>query len=239
MIRFYRPLKDIKAITFDLDDTLYDNHPVMQKTEQSVLAFMHEHYPELAEMQVDDFRRLRAEVREREPEIYHNVTQWRWRSIEWLLLQHGYTPDKAEYGATKAMEQFSLWRSRVTVPESTHQTLKVLAQRFQLAAITNGNANPHRFGLAGYFKFILRAGVDGRAKPYSDMYVEAGKRFNLLPSQILHVGDHLSTDVAGAVDSGLQSCWINDLDRNLMTDPDARILPHIEISRLESLQALL
>ena len=31
-MKFYRPLGPIKAITFDLDDTLYDNHPVIRKT---------------------------------------------------------------------------------------------------------------------------------------------------------------------------------------------------------------
>lgn len=30
-MHFYRPLAPIKAMTFDLDDTLYDNHPVIEK----------------------------------------------------------------------------------------------------------------------------------------------------------------------------------------------------------------
>ena len=29
-MRFYRPLGRISALTFDLDDTLYDNRPVIQ-----------------------------------------------------------------------------------------------------------------------------------------------------------------------------------------------------------------
>lgn len=32
-MRFYRPLSPVRAMTFDLDDTLYDNRPVMDKTE--------------------------------------------------------------------------------------------------------------------------------------------------------------------------------------------------------------
>lgn len=239
MIRFYRSLNEIKAVTFDLDDTLYDNRMVMQRTEEQVLIFLHQHYPEFSNMKVDDFRLLRAKVREKEPEIYHDVSQWRWRSLEWLLLEHGYNTDEAQQGATKAMEQFDQWRSRINISDSTHETLQALSQRFQLAVITNGNANPNLFGIARYFKFILRSGPDGRAKPYRDMYVEAANRFNLPLSQILHVGDHLLTDVAGSIEAGAQACWINDFGRNLMTDPEARILPHIEISRLASLKALL
>ncbi|EEG87262.1 hypothetical protein PROPEN_00540 [Proteus penneri ATCC 35198] len=33
-MRFYRTLTPIAAMTFDLDDTLYDNVPVMDKTEK-------------------------------------------------------------------------------------------------------------------------------------------------------------------------------------------------------------
>ena len=33
-MHFYRSLKTIKALTFDLDDTLYDNVPGMMKPDQ-------------------------------------------------------------------------------------------------------------------------------------------------------------------------------------------------------------
>ena len=33
-MRFYRPLGRISALTFDLDDTLYDNRPVILRTER-------------------------------------------------------------------------------------------------------------------------------------------------------------------------------------------------------------
>ncbi len=38
-MHFYRPLERISAITFDLDDTLYDNRPVIARTEQQSVAF--------------------------------------------------------------------------------------------------------------------------------------------------------------------------------------------------------
>ena len=239
MIKIYRPLNTIKVITFDLDDTLYDNVPVMRKTEEQVLAYLHQTYPALCQMTVDDFKQVRMALRDVEPEIYHDVSHWRWRSIEHILRQHNCSEVDAQQGATKAMSVFAQWRSCVDVPKNTYETLEKLSQHFVLAAITNGNANMEKLGLAQYFSFILRAGPDGRAKPYNDMFVEASQRLNLPVSQILHVGDHLLTDVAGAINAGAQACWINDQNRNLMTAKSARILPHIEISQLESLQALI
>ncbi len=59
------------------------------------------------------------------------------------------------------MEHFAHWRSRVDVPQETHDTLAKLAKKWPLVAITNGNARPELFGLSDYFRFVLRAGPDG------------------------------------------------------------------------------
>ena len=42
-MHFYRTLMPIAAMTFDLDDTLYDNVPVMDKTEEETLAFIRQY----------------------------------------------------------------------------------------------------------------------------------------------------------------------------------------------------
>ncbi len=68
------------------------------------------------------------------------------------------------------MSHFAKWRSRIDVPQETHDTLAKLAKKWPLVAITNGNAQPELFGLSEYFEFVLRAGPDGRSKPFSDMY---------------------------------------------------------------------
>lgn len=61
-MHFYRPLERISAITFDLDDTLYDNRPVIARTEQQSVAFLQQYHPNLALLQPADFQRLRAEL---------------------------------------------------------------------------------------------------------------------------------------------------------------------------------
>jgi putative hydrolase of the HAD superfamily len=55
-MRFYRPLGQISALTFDLDDTLYDNREVILRTEQESLAFVQNYHPALKAMQNKDFR---------------------------------------------------------------------------------------------------------------------------------------------------------------------------------------
>ncbi|SFD35165.1 5-amino-6-(5-phospho-D-ribitylamino)uracil phosphatase YigB [Pragia fontium] len=238
-MHFYRPLGPIKALTFDLDDTLYDNRPVIERTEVEVINFLRQQFPQLADMDRAGFSKIRAQLLEQEPDIYHDVSEWRRRSFEVTLRLYGYSDSDAADGAALTMDHFSYWRSRIEVPPSTHTTLSLLATRYPLVAVTNGNANPALFGLGDYFQLVLRAGPDGRAKPFGDMYLNAARQLKLAPEYLLHVGDDLITDVAGAIRHGLQACWINDRNRNLMHESTGCLLPHIEISRLDSLCRLI
>lgn len=238
-MKFYRPLGPIKAITFDLDDTLYDNYPVIRKTTAESHAALQAYHPALREFTPEDYQALRDELLLREPEIYHDVSEWRRRSVELALLNAGLPAAQASAGARDVMSVFHQWRSAVEMPEETHQTLAWLGERVPLVAITNGNADPQKLGIDHYFQFALRAGPHGRAKPWQDMYHLAAERLDIAPQHILHVGDDLTTDVAGALRASLQACWINLRDGNLMKIDDARLLPHVEIHQLASLTSLL
>ncbi|QHM72860.1 5-amino-6-(5-phospho-D-ribitylamino)uracil phosphatase YigB [Mixta intestinalis] len=238
-MHFYRRLRPINAITFDLDDTLYDNHPVIIKTTVESHRFLQGYHPELSGFSTEAYQQLRDQLLAQEPDIYHDVTEWRRRTVEQAMLNVGLSSDEAREGADKVMEVFAHWRSQISVPQETHDTLAALAEKVPLVAITNGNAEPHLFGLDRYFQFVLRAGPHGRAKPFEDMYHLAAQRLAIAPENILHVGDDLTTDVAGAVRCGMQACWINLRAGNLMHIPDARLLPHVEITQLASLTALL
>ncbi len=232
-------LRPFTALTFDLDDTLYDNGPVIKKTEEESVIFLQNYHPRLNHFQSIDLHRLRQELYKKEPNIYHDVTKWRWRAIHLALSKVGLSNAEATIGADAAMQNFMLWRSRIKMPEATHITLKALGTHYPLGAITNGNANPALCGIDGYFQFILRAGPDGRAKPYQDMYQLASKRLGVAAGKILHVGDDLTTDIAGALRAGFQSCWVNTQQCCLMQAANSRLLPHIEISQLASLIALI
>jgi haloacid dehalogenase superfamily, subfamily IA, variant 1 with third motif having Dx(3-4)D or Dx(3-4)E len=238
-MRFYRPLGQITALTFDLDDTLYDNRQVIRRTEKESLAFVQNYHPALNQLESSDFQQLRNALRKAEPEIYHDVTEWRRRAVEQAMLNAGLSTTEAAAGANASMMNFAKWRSAIDVPQETHDTLAKLAEKWPLVAITNGNAQPELFGLNQYFEFVLRAGPDGRSKPFSDMYHLAAERLEVPLEQILHVGDDLTTDVAGAIRCGMQACWINPYDGDLMQIADSRLLPHLEISRLASLTTLI
>lgn len=238
-MHFYRPLRPVAAMTFDLDDTLYDNLPVIRRTTEESHSALQAYHPALNDFSVLQYQQVRDRLLAAEPDIYHDVSEWRRRAVEQSMLDVGLTSAQAVEGSRDVMAVFARWRSEIDIPQETHATLAALAQRIPLVAITNGNAEPHLCGLDQYFRFTLRAGPDGRAKPYQDMYQAAAGRLNLAPEHILHVGDDLITDVAGAIRCGMQACWINPHRDNLMQSKDSRLLPTLEISQLASLTALI
>ncbi|AKZ65723.1 5-amino-6-(5-phospho-D-ribitylamino)uracil phosphatase YigB [Candidatus Palibaumannia cicadellinicola] len=236
---FYRCLHSLRALTFDLDNTLYDNTAVITRTEQELIIFLQKYHPALQGLTLDTYQSVHQELRKIEPEIYHDVTYWRWRSIKQVMLNAGLSESQAYYGANNTINMVLYWRNKITVSSTTHSILTKLSSNWPLIAITNGNADPTAFGLSGYFSYVLRAGRNGRAKPYKDMYQSAARLLKLPLINILHVGDDLYADINGAIGCGMQACWINNSSSNIRQIVNTTLLPHIEISRLVSLEQLL
>ena len=61
-LRFYRNIPTIKSMTFDLDDTLYDNHPVIVGLEQKTADWMHQHHPISQNMSHQEWRLLKFKL---------------------------------------------------------------------------------------------------------------------------------------------------------------------------------
>ena len=237
-MQFYRQLNTIQAMTFDLDDTLYDNRPVIRRLERDIAAWLHSEHSVTATRSYSWWQQLKIELATQHPELKHDVTKWRFEQICQGLIQLGYTEQKANDVAEQAIERVLRMRSDFSVPEQTHLVMAKLAKQLPLVGITNGNVDPDKIGLSEYFQVVLKAGPDGRAKPEADLFLKAQQHLNIAPQHILHVGDHLRTDVLGAKNHGFMACWFNDQGLMLHSAPKARVLPDVEIAQLDELLAL-
>ena len=237
-MHFYRRPFPVHAMSFDLDDTLYDNRPVIDRVEREMVRWLHTNHPISATLPLDSWKQLKQDIATANPELKHDVTLWRQMQIKHGLIHLGYSEPKAQQASELGIKH-ALWlRNQVTVPDNTHRVMAELAKHIPLVAITNGNVDPSRIGLGDYFQLILKAGPDGRSKPFGDMFRQATHFLGVPPGRILHVGDHLKTDVMGAIHAGFQACWINDQQKNIAMEHSSRLLPHIEISTLEELLLL-
>jgi putative hydrolase of the HAD superfamily len=90
--------------------------------------------------------------------------------------------------------------------------------------------------LASAFDAVVVSGELGAAKPDPAIFREALRRLGLTNVEVWHVGDSLSSDVAGASAAGIRSVWLNRNGRRLgPTDP----IPDAEITSLHELVALI
>ena len=69
-------LSDIHAIAFDLDNTLWDVEPVLERAEQCLAAWLGEHCPRLT-LSREQMRAAREQLARREPHNAHDVSYLR------------------------------------------------------------------------------------------------------------------------------------------------------------------
>ncbi|MGD8616079.1 MAG: HAD-IA family hydrolase [Gammaproteobacteria bacterium] len=233
MSHAFNMLRNVRTLTFDLDDTLWDNSPVLKAAEQSLYDWLGEHYPRVtARYSLASMRTLRQDLLQTAPELRHDVTRLRKMSLRVVAQSTGYDDSLVE----AAFEVFLEARHRVTVYSDVVPALQRLRRAgYRLGTLTNGNADVRRVGLGYLFDFMLLAGSTGRAKPDPHMFDEACRLTRVAPAELAHVGDDPGTDLAGAQTAGVTVVWMNR--RSQAAHPG--VAHHAEIRDMTELLTLL
>jgi 2-haloalkanoic acid dehalogenase type II len=199
-------MRDVQAIIFDLDDTLWEVGPVIVRAEHAMLSFLADHYPRVLERHtLDSMRDVRARMAIEHPAKRHDFTWLRRESLRLHALEVGY----AEAMADEAFDVFYRARNEVTLYDDVLPALQRLHTRFRLFAVSNGNADLAVIGLAAYFERALAAREAGMLKPDPRIFALLLERAGLEPQRVLHVGDDVVADVAGARRAGITPVWLN------------------------------
>ena len=196
----------IRALTLDLDDTLWPVWPTIERAEAALLDWLARHAPQtVARFDVDAMRAVRAAVAREQPAQAHDLSAMRLEAIARMLAAAGDDPALAR----PAFEVFFAERQRVELFADALPALERLASRWPILALSNGNADIHRIGLSAWFRGSLGAREAGVAKPDPRIFHAACERLACRPEEVLHVGDDLALDVHGALGAGLQAAWIH------------------------------
>ena len=195
-----------RAITLDLDDTLWPIAPVIARAEAALHDWMLAHAPNAAaRYPIATMRALRDAIALANPQLAHDFTAQRKLSLAHALGESGHDPGLVE----PAFMAFHVARNSVELFPDVDAALGRLAARAPLAALTNGNADLARIGLQHRFVFALGAREHGSSKPDAGIFHAACARLGTAPSDVLHVGDDPEADIAGAARAGLRTCWVN------------------------------
>ena len=195
----------VKALTLDLDDTLWPVWPAIERAEHEVHAWLMQHANATAlRFDVSALRGLREAVAAENPHWGHDFTRMRRESLVRALTLAG--DDAALAGP--AFDVFFAARNRVELYADARCALEALSRRWPIVALTNGNADLRSIGLADHFIATVSAREFGTAKPDARIFHEACRLANAAPHEVLHIGDDWSLDVAGAHAAGLRSAWV-------------------------------
>ena len=199
-------LAGIRAVCFDLDNTLWDVWPVIQRAEQAMYDFLALRYPRVtASMTVEMLREARQETARAYPQMAHDFTFLRTQTLRDHARKFGY----AEAMAEEAFDAFIQARNEVVLYDDVLSGLERLKERFRLFTASNGNADLQKIGLAHYFERSLNARQVGALKPDPVLFHKVIEGTDLQPQQVVYVGDDPALDVIGARGAGMVPVWIN------------------------------
>jgi len=216
-------LPHLRAILFDLDDTLYD----------------------YGTFWIGRLNRAVDDVVARDPRIDRALLAQA-AVAEWVLMEHWPdflrrhgVADEDLIAATHAAFMRG-WFDDMTLPEDTALVLETLRSRYKIGLITNGPSHIQRhkierFGLAERMDLLVVSGEFGIHKPDPAIFQHAITELNVAPDEALFVGDSLEYDLPGAAAAGLPFVWFNRWNKTLPEDVPA---PVAIIEHLESLLAL-
>lgn len=198
----------IRAICFDLDNTLWDIWPVIRNAEQAMYEYLRERYPRVvAALTLEAMREAREQTAAKYPLMKHDFTFLRKQTLREHAQEFGYAEGMVE----EAFDVFIQARNRVEFYDDVLPGLSQLKNNFRLFSASNGNADLEQIGLANYFERSVSARMVGAMKPDPTIFHKAIEGTDLVAAEVIYVGDDPLLDVVGARNAGMHPVWIDRL----------------------------
>lgn len=206
-------LNKLKAIFFDLDETLLDTSGCRPPAVEASFRVAVQQHPHL---DLDKWRKASEEVKGEMHDLWLNSPN----SGAELLREGSYRilkklgVDDRELAAHVSHAYYRTWVSHLKLFPEVPEVLAALRGRFRLGLISNGPSDLQRyklklFDLEREFDPIVISGEVGIAKPDPKIFRHALELAKVSPSEALYVGDSPTYDIVGAKSVGMKMAWVN------------------------------
>jgi FMN phosphatase YigB (HAD superfamily) len=226
----------IRAIVFDLFDTLVDHHmealprvEIAGRALPSTVGALHETFAAQHPIALEPFAKAMREI-DREWWATHWERDREFPTterFERLLARLGAPPDAALVARLTDVHM-GLLQSVSHAPPHHAAVLGRLRERWRIGLCSNFSHAPAaravlaRDGIARHFDAIVISHEHGLRKPRPEIFEATLAALGVAPDEAVHVGDNLDADVAGANAVGMQTVWITRCVR----EPDALLAKH-------------
>lgn len=206
----------IKAITFDLDDTLWPVRPTLKRAEIETYQWLCENAPAITEQfSLMDIAEFRFKLFKKDRDFKHQISKVRIAAIKQLALQSDFSEQAATELAEQSFDIHYQLRQKVNCYQGVEKLLAELSQNYLLGAISNGNADVYKTSIGEYFNFAISAEQVNASKPDRIIFdlalthIETALGETISTKQIIHVGDDFHCDVIGAKQADFKAVWLD------------------------------
>ena len=203
-------IKQIKMITFDLDDTLWDNVPTITRAEIDTRKWIEERVGKISWGDFNDFINLRDDLIKEDASVEWDISKLR-KEIFRIKLGHIKPSSLRDKIVDEAFSVFMNKRHEVLLFDGVADALKALSEKYILGVLTNGNADVYKFNIGKYFTFAISSLEAKASKPNRSHFDLAVKQVDDVTfNEILHIGDHQINDILFAQKLGIDTLWFNN-----------------------------
>jgi 2-haloacid dehalogenase len=201
---------------FDIDDTLFDYDAAESAALRGVFA---EHSLPFTPRALAAYREINRTLWQDFEAGQVRSEELRWMRFDRLFQQLGLRASVEEVNP----RYLTLLSENSRLFAGVEDLLARLAPRFHMGLITNGLSEVQRPRLARspirhFFEFLAISTEIGAAKPDPAFFAAALRLAgNPSPRSVLVIGDSLTSDIRGGIQSGLDTLWYNP--HNLPPDP--------------------
>lgn len=235
-------MRELQAVLFDLDDTLHDDTSAYHNAAEEVA------HEVAAEHGIDAAALKAAYVAESEG-FWKRLTadQLRTRLAKvrlelWHSALKNVGLDDLDL-AERSADNYHLYRKRhlALFPGAVDLLRSLRARGIKLGILTNGVSETHHekialLQLTELFDAIFLADEVGMVKPDPLLFAHACQKLQAPPAASAMVGDRYDRDIAGALDAGLFTIWMNVRDETL---PQGARPPHVTVTSLPEVASVL
>lgn len=205
-------MENVKAIFFDLGDTLASTDPpylhrIAQAMRESGLDISNKEF-EHVYAQAD--YKLFLKHKEEGGITPRDYGQW-FLPLLYESLLPGQDASEFRQNVRSAMSQIDF--GRVALPGAVELLEYLKDKGYKLAVISNNDGNTERkcdeVSIREYFDIILDSTNLDMIKPDPRIFDHALKELGLTSREAIHVGDMYGADVMGGMNAGLDVIWLN------------------------------
>lgn len=187
-------------ISFDLDNALYDNRPVLKLAELSLQEYLaHQFNSQNKKFNFSYFINIKKKLLATKKPAFEDLSFFRRTALQQFCAEL----KNSEKVVNEALEVFIQSRSKVEIPEAIQVLISKLFDGHQLVSVSNGNCDVSQLCISHYFTKNYSPINGFRAKPHPEMLLRVCNDFQLTTDRVLHVGDSVEKDGGAAYNAGI------------------------------------